>query len=125
MIRALVSTVVLVAMSAAATASGPLDGRWALSQDDCRRDPGSSDRVPVIIAGDRMDFYESACEIAAIEAIGTQDSAWRVSRTCRGEGENWTVKSIFAIDRDIAGTPRQLIEINLDSGYVFVRQHCD
>lgn len=71
-----------------------------------------------------MDFYESACEIAEIEAIGTQDLAWRVERSCRGEGETWTVRSVFAIDRNIAGNPRQLIEIDLDNGYVIVRQHC-
>jgi hypothetical protein len=124
MIRAGFAAVVVFVVSTAAAAN-PLDGRWGLSRDDCRRAPGTSDRVPVTIAGTRMDFYESVCEIAAIEAIGGQDAAWRVSRNCRGEGESWTVRSIFAIDRDIAGTARQLIEINLDSGYVVVRQHCD
>jgi hypothetical protein len=124
MIRAGFATVALL-VAATAAAAGPLDGRWGLSRDDCRRAPGSSDRVPVTIAGNRMDFYESVCEIAAIEAIGARDAAWRVARSCRGEGESWTVNSIFAIDRDISGTPRQLIEINLDSGYVVVRQHCN
>ena len=72
-----------------------------------------------------MDFHESVCEIAAIEAIGAQGAAWRVTRACAGEGEKWTVRSIFAIDRDMAETPRQLIEIDVDNGYVIVRQHCD
>lgn len=126
MIRAVISALLaLVAGTSSATAAGPLDGRWGLSVDDCRRAPGTSDRVPVVVAGNRMDFHESVCEIAAIEPIGSQNAAWRVSRTCRGEGENWTVRSIFAIDRDIAGTPRQLIEINLDSGYVIIRQRCN
>lgn len=104
--------------------AGPLDGRWAMSRDDCRLDPGTSDRIPVTIADDRMDFYESICEISAIEEIGGQASAWRVARECRGEGEVWTVSSIFAIDRDADGAPRQLIEIDLNEGLVIVRQHC-
>jgi hypothetical protein len=124
MIRAGFATLAVLFMSASAVA-GPLDGRRALSRDDCRRAPGTSARVPLSIAGNRMDFYESVCEIAAVEPIGAQDAAWRVERSCGGEGESWTVRSIFAIDRDAAGAPRQLIEIDLDKGYVIVRQHCD
>jgi hypothetical protein len=113
------------ALLAGPVAAAPFDGRWALSRDDCRLAPGASDRVPVTIAGNRMDFYESACEITGIEAIGAQDAAWGVVRTCGGEGEVRTVRSIFAVDRDLTGAPRQLIEIDLDDGYVTVRQHCD
>lgn len=123
MIRACIGAAAILASGAAI--AGPLDGRWALDSEDCARQPGTSDRVPVTIAGDTMDFYESACEIGQIEPIGEQDAAWRVSRTCGGEGERWTVRSIFAIDRDTAGTPRQLIEIDLDDGFVIVRQYCD
>lgn len=108
-----------------AAVAAPFDGRWALDSDDCRNRPGAGDRVPVTIARNRMDFYESACEISALEAIAAQGSAWRVTRTCGGEGETWTVRSIFAVDRDMAGEPRQLIEIDVDNGYVIVRQHCE
>lgn len=117
----LVAAIMVVSVAAVAA---PFDGRWALDRDDCRSSPGSGDSVPVTIGGNRMDFYESTCEIGAVEAIGAQDSAWRVTRTCGGEGETWTVRSIFAIDRDAAGAPRQLIEIDVDNGYVFVRQRC-
>jgi hypothetical protein len=124
MIRASAAAAILLFASIAG-ATALLDGRWAFSREDCQRAPGTSDRAPLTIAGNRLDFFESVCEIAAIEAIGTQDSAWRVERTCSGEGERWTVRSIFAIDHDTTGSPRQLIEINLDTGYVIVRQRCD
>jgi len=123
MIRVFLALAIMVVSSVAGAT--PFDGRWALDRDDCRNAPGAGDRVPVTIAGNRMDFYESVCEIGAIEAIGAQDSAWQVTRTCGGEGETWTVRSIFAMDRDLAGKPLQLIEVELDNGYVIVRQHCE
>jgi len=124
MIRAGLAAATMLLVSATAIA-GPLDGRWAFSHDDCARAPGTSDSVPLTIADNRMDFYESVCEIAAIEAIGTEGTTWRLSRVCRGEGETWTIRSIFAIDRDAAGAPSQLIEINIDNGHVTIRQHCN
>jgi len=123
MIRVCLAAAIMVVSTAAGAA--PFDGRWALAGDDCRNEPGSGERVPVTIGGNKVDFYESVCEIGAIEPIGAQESAWRVTRTCRGEGETWTVRSIFAIDRDTAGSPLQLIEIDVDNGYVIVRQHCE
>jgi len=105
--------------------AAPFDGRWAMTIGDCGVAPGMSDRVPLSIAGDTFEAYEGRCVIASLEAIGAQEAAWRVTRTCSGEGETWTVSSIFAIDRDATGAPRQLVEINLDEGFVIVRQHCN
>jgi hypothetical protein len=45
--------------------------------------------------------------------------------TCRGEGEEVTRRSIFGLDRDVDGNPRQLVEIDLGDGMVIVRQPCD
>jgi hypothetical protein len=105
--------------------AGPLDGQWALERQDCTVSPGTSDRVSLAITDTRMEFYESACEMTAIEPIGSQGSAWRVTRTCRGEGETWTVSSIFALAPQPAASPRQLIEIELENGYVTIRHQCD
>jgi hypothetical protein len=116
------SLVAALLMLPAAVVAAPFDGRWALDRGDCT---AKGDRVPVTIAGDTIDFYESACEIASLEPIGSQGAAWVVTRTCKGEGETWPVRSIFAIDQIEGKAARQLIEIDLDDGSVTVRQSCD
>lgn len=123
MIRSSV-VVAFLAISGAAFA-GPLDGRWAMTPEDCGLAPGMGDRVPLTISGDMFKAYESQCTIAGVEEIGGLDSAWRVTRTCSGEGDTWSIRSIFAIDRDATNAPRQLVEIDLDEGYVIVRQYCN
>ena len=104
--------------------AGPLDGRWALAQQDCTQPPGTSDRVPMAIAGNEIKFHESSCVLSRLEAIGEGNAAWRVTRICSAEGESWSIDSIFALDRDPAGDSRQLIEIGLEDGNVIVRKSC-
>lgn len=123
----MIRTCLIMALAGASgtAVAGPLDGQWALVPQDCQVAPGTSDRVPLVISDKRMEFYESACGISAIEPIGTQESAWKVTRTCRGEGETWTVSSIFAVAPQPAASARQLIEIDLENGYVTIRHQCD
>ena len=79
-----------------------------------------------MIANDEIDYYESHCRLETVEPIGGENtSAWRVRMTCSGEGETWTSESIFAIDHGTGDRRRQLIEIDLEHGFVDVRQACD
>jgi hypothetical protein len=104
----------------------PFDGRWGFDPDACALQPGESDLVPTVIAHDEIQYYESHCRIETVEPIGgAESSAWRVRLSCSGEGETWTSEEIFAIDYGIDGRRRQLIEIDLEDGFVVVRQACD
>jgi hypothetical protein len=123
---AIFPTMLLVLAGAAFAAERPFDGRWGLDAEACGLAPGSSDLVPVVIANDEIQYYESHCRIEAVEPIGGENtSAWRVRMTCSGEGETWTSESIFAIDYGTGDRRRQLIEIDLEAGFVDVRQACD
>lgn len=103
----------------------PFDGRWGWTAEACDLAPGESDMVPIEIGDETIDYYESACTIGRVEPVGSGDgSAWTVTTTCSGEGETWTAQSIFAIDDRGDGSPRKLIEIDLEAGYAIVRQEC-
>ena len=115
----------LAAATSPALAQGPLDGRWAWAPDICANEPGSSDMVPSVFAGNEINHYESHCTITGMTAIGTAGAAWEATMDCAGEGEEWSRRSIFAIDRTEAGEPRLMIEIDRDEGYVVVRHYCD
>jgi hypothetical protein len=86
----------------------------------------SGDVGPGVFAGDKMTYFESECTITKISPIGEREpaSVWRVETACSGEGENWTKDSVFAIERDANGIARQLVEIEMNEGYVVVLQAC-
>lgn len=113
-------------LSAAAAIAGPLDGRWAYDPKACDVAENSGDVGPGSFAGDKMTYFESECTITKISQMGKGEpaSVWRVETACSGEGENWTKDSVFAIDRDADGTARQLVEIEMNEGYVVVLQAC-
>lgn len=116
----------LLLLAGAAAAERPFDGRWGFDVEACAAEPGTTDRVPTVIANDEIQYYESHCRIERVEAIGGgEGAAWRVRLSCSGEGETWTSDEIFAIDYGIDGRRRQLIEIDLAYGTVAVRQACD
>lgn len=103
----------------------PFEGRWGWTADACDLAPGESDMVPIEIGDGAIDYYESACTIDRVEPVGAGDgAAWTVTTSCSGEGETWTTRSIFAIDDRGDDSRRQLIEIDLESGFVIVRQEC-
>ena len=111
---------------AASAVERPFDGRWGFDAEACTLQPGESDLVPTVIAHDEIQYYESHCRIETVEPIGgAESSAWRVRLSCSGEGETWTSEEILAIDYGIDGRRRQLIEIDLEDGFVVVRQACD
>jgi hypothetical protein len=123
---AILLTMVLLVAGTASAAERPFDGRWGLDAEACALAPGASDLVPVVIANDEIQYYESHCRIEAVEPIGGENtSAWKVRMTCSGEGEAWTSESIFAIDHGTADRRRQLVEIDLEYGVVTVQQACD
>lgn len=104
----------------------PFDGRWGWNVDACAYKAGESDMVPVVIANGEIQYYESHCTIERIEPVGLDGgTAWRVEMACGGEGETWTAESILAIDDGAGERRRQLIDIDMDSGAVTVRQDCD
>jgi hypothetical protein len=107
-----------------AVAHGPFDGFWAFDPDICGNDRGTTDLVPIMIDFPHIQGYESQCTFETMERIGEGD-AWRAELTCSGEGETWTRKAMFALDRDIEGSIRRLIEIDLDDGLVMVFEPCD
>ena len=114
----------VAAGNAAAAAEGPLDGRWSLDAEFCTKEE-ATDAIPVVIEGNEIRYYESTCTITGMTPIGTASSAWRVAATCRGEGEEWQSDMILALDRDSQGTARQLVEIDMETGFVVVRQSCN
>ena len=125
-LAAIILPILLVLAAPASATERPFDGRWGFDAEACALEPGSSDLVPTVIADDEIQYYESHCRIEAVEPIGGEGtSAWRVRLSCSGEGETWTSEEIFAIDYGIDQRRRQLIEIDLEDGFVVVRQACD
>lgn len=122
--KGLIFAVGLVALGGTAVAT-PFDGRWVWDKSICANQPGSGDVVASVYEGDTISHYESLCTITKTTPIGTQESAWEVEMTCSGEGEQADLRAIFGLDRDADGNPRQLVEIDLDDGFVIVRQRCD
>ena len=118
-------SIAFTAVACGAALAGPLDGRWAWDETICANERGSGDLIPSVFDGDMIRHYETTCTITKMTPIGTQGSAWEVEMACVGEGEESAHKSIFAIDRDETGEPRQLIEIDREEGFVMVRQPCD
>jgi len=110
----------------ASAAELPFAGRWGYDPAVCATSPGESDLIPTIIANGEIQYYESQCRVETIEPIGGENgSAWRVRMACAGEGETWTTNAIFAIDTGYDQRRRQLVEIDLDTGFVTVQQACD
>ena len=119
--RKLVSSVALLLMAATpALAAEPFEGSWAY---DCTIPAG--DLVPTVIKDGRIIYYESECDIDSVTAIGTDDQAWKVTASCQGEGETWDRNMMLAVERGNEGEPVQLIEIDLDEGYVIANDRCD
>lgn len=98
----------------------PFEGSWAY---DCEMAAG--DLVPTVIADGQVLYYESECSIDDVAAIGSGDQAWNLKMTCAGEGEEWTRIVLFAVERGNQGEPLQLIEVDLEAGYVLARDRCD
>jgi hypothetical protein len=113
------------AVAAGPAAATPFDGRWVWDKSICANQPGSGDVVASVYEGDTISHYESLCTITETKPIGTQESAWEIEMKCSGEGEESVLRSIFGLDRDRDGNPRQLVEIGMDDGMVIVRQRCD
>jgi hypothetical protein len=122
--RVAIGTLWFVLAGSSALVAGPLDGRWSLDAEFCKSD-AATDAVPVVIDDKEIQYYESRCTMTGTKPIGSAGSAWRVATLCHGEGEEWQGDTIFALDRDSEGTPRQLVEIDMDTGDVVVRQSCD
>jgi hypothetical protein len=116
--------VVLAILLSGAAAASPIDGRWAWSSEGCNVAEGSGDVGPNVFSGDTLRYFESECKIVKIEPIGDQAAAWRAQTQCSGEGEEWTNDSVFAIDRDSDGNARQLVEVDMEDGFVTVLQAC-
>ncbi|MCB1497447.1 MAG: hypothetical protein KDJ86_16830 [Bauldia sp.] len=119
--RKLVSSIALLVMTAApAFAADPFDGAWAY---DCQANNG--DIVPTVIKDRRIIYYESECDIGTVTPIGAADQAWTLAASCAGEGETWDRNILLAMERGDDGEPVQLIEVDLDDGYVVARRRCD
>ena len=125
--RLLTGLALLPLLAGAALAESlPFDGRWGWAVDTCAFKPGDSDMVPTVIADGAIQYYESYCTIDSVVPLVREDgAAWTVAMSCGGEGETWSAKSIFAIDDGAGERRRQLIDIDLESGFVTVRQDCD
>lgn len=121
--RLIVSAAVVLAAGQAA-AHGPFDGFWAIEPDWCGNEAGTTDQVPLMIDLPIVRGHESQCVIDSFQRIGGGD-AWRTELSCTGEGETWTRRSMFGLDRAADGRPRRLVEIDLDEGTVSVFTRCD
>ena len=110
----------VVAIASPAFAAEPYEGSWAY---DCTIAAG--DLVPTVIKDGRIIYYESECDIDSVTPIGTGDQAWKVTASCQGEGETWDRNMMLAVEQGNEGEPVQLIEIDLDEGYVIANDRCD
>lgn len=125
MTPARLSIAVLLALGAApALAHGPFDGFWAFDPEICENERGTTDLVPIMIDLPVIEGYESHCVMDRIERIA-EGETWYVDLTCTGEGETWTRETLFALDRDVDGNVRRLIEIDLEFGTATVFSKCD
>jgi len=125
--RSVAAGLVLLPLLGGLAAAGPLpfEGRWGWTEEACDLRPGESDMVPMEIADGEISYYESHCTIDRVEPVGSGDgSAWTVTTRCTGEGETWTSRSIFAVDDRGDDRRRQLVDIDLGTGFVVVRQDC-
>lgn len=115
----------LLALAASpALAHGPFDGFWAFDPEICDNERGTTDMVPLMIDFPVIEGYESRCMFDSMQRIGEGD-AWRAELSCTGEGDTWSRTAMFALDRDIEGNIRRLIDIDLDDGMVMVFEPCD
>lgn len=119
MMRKLVSSVALLVMTAPAFAAEPFEGSWAY---DCSIPAG--DLVPTVIKDGKIVYYESECDIGSVTPVGTAGQAWKVTASCAGEGETWDRNMMLAVEVGNEGEPVQLIEVDLDAGYVVANRRC-
>lgn len=78
MIRAVLPLVLLLAGPALA-----FDGTYG----NCA---GTGDDVPIVIEGDTISFYESACRMTNPVMVRDMPGAVLFDFVCEGEGETWT-----------------------------------
>lgn len=50
---------------------------------------GTGDAVPIVIAGDRVVFYESECRLTNPVVVRDMPGAVLFDATCTGEGDTW------------------------------------
>lgn len=125
--RVLPTALILVPLAAGAALAepGPFDGRWGWDAAACAIGPGEGDGVPIEIGDGAIRYYESECSIDRVVPLGNGSGpAWTVTTTCSGEGETWTSESVFAIEDRGGDTPRRLIELDMEAGFVVVREDC-
>ena len=72
----------------------PYVGVWAQSSDKCQAD---GDNVPIEIEVTSILFYESRCDLKAIEQQG---ETWTAQGECSGEGETWNERIRMTVSGD-------------------------
>ena len=84
-------------------------------------DPRPLDERPVasdVIAGDRIDFYESTCTLADPVAVRAMTGAVLYDATCTGEGETWS-KRILLMPAMEGGL------IRVEDGLALIYRRCE
>lgn len=119
--RLLIAAAGLVA--ATSVAAHPLDGEWNSFLEECNAE--TDDMLTIDVDAGTIRYFESGCEIISIEAIGTQDSAWRAMLSCGFEASASERESILMIDTPFDGSPTRLIDLQLDTGFVDSRYKCE
>lgn len=118
--KRMAATAALILLATPAMAEYGFEGAWAYA---CKTAEGDS--IPTVFESRRIVYYESECAIGEVTAIGSADQAWTLNVSCAGEGETWERTILLALDGDHEGNRRQLIEVDLDDGYVIARELCD
>ena len=85
----------LFALLPFAAIANPMAGIWTYQEGMCSsvlEDTG--DAMPIRITKSEFQFYESTCEITAIEDA-TGLNTWKMDLECHGEGETWSEGYVF------------------------------
>ncbi|QVL50249.1 MAG: hypothetical protein KFB96_07370 [Thiocapsa sp.] len=72
----------------------PYVGTWAQGSDNCQAE---GDNVPMQIEVTSILFYESRCDLKAIEQQG---ETWTAQGECSGEGETWNESIRMTVSDD-------------------------
>jgi hypothetical protein len=110
-------------LGSATVLAASLDGRWGFSVGSCD-EPDGIDVMTIDTVAGTIDFYESLCTFTELAEIGTYGLAWQATLSCSGEGETWTVKTLFGISEVFDETADRLAMIGLADGFTSIYFRC-
>lgn len=122
--RVLLTSAGWLVMTTVAMAQVALGGRWGIDAAACA-DRFSPEVMEFDVKAQVVRYYESACRLSDVTAIGTFELVWQMALSCSGEGMTWETQRIYALEPPWDGNgPMRLIEIDLVDGFAVSRVLC-